>query len=141
MRSGGIHLTDKLTFNYANVNGRYWAQLANKFTATTDTSGNSTGATYLLLNLTDSRPTGGPNNRWLGWSLRCLSTAVEGEESRILKTSLTSKRCKNYNTKLAKFLQNTNKTINTIDKNNNLCYNERIGYFPGNLRGQQRPLF
>ncbi len=105
VRSGYFNLTNSAgTFRRAGAYGQGWSSRAAAYTSST-----SATAYYLEYRPTEVNPSNGPNNRWNGFSLRCLDFAAAGADL------------------LPDFCQNYIKSVNTIDKISNLCYNGGIG--------------
>ena len=82
MRSGyvPVDLNNDVTSRSIGVYGYDWARLAVAWGAVIDGSGTSSTANYLYFNSTTPLPSN-TSRRLNGFVLRCLSTAVEGEES------------------------------------------------------------
>ena len=76
MRSQMVNIQSG-TFYTTKMVGRIWAHSALDYTGNT-VLGNP--ARFLAIKINASEPSSG-DVRWVGVSLRCLSTAVEGEES------------------------------------------------------------
>ena len=74
VRSGFVNLAVSAdTFRYAGVNGIWWSSRA----SSTNASGTTMPSAYtLLFGPTDVNPSYGPWERWIGRSLRCLSTVL-----------------------------------------------------------------
>ncbi len=73
VRSGDVDLhTTTVTFRYAGGVGDWWSSRTGTYTS-------STSATAYYFQVEPSRvlPSYGPSVRWLGFSLRCLSTVLD----------------------------------------------------------------
>ena len=76
VRSGSFYLpgASGATYSYAGVYGRYWSSRG----LSTHANGSAIPSTYYLgFNATDVYPSGGPDTRWDGFPLRCLSTVID----------------------------------------------------------------
>ena len=70
VRSGRLNLTVSAgTLGYAGVSGSWWSSRAAAYTSST-----SATAYYLEFGGSSVYPSNGPNNRWYGFPLRCLSS-------------------------------------------------------------------
>ena len=83
MRSGHIYLAITAgTFRYAGHEGSWWSSRG----SSTRYDGVTTPSAYSLgFNVTAVTPSAGPDVRWHGFPLRCLSTVlvyVEGERQK-----------------------------------------------------------
>ena len=73
MRSGYVRVVSAGTARYAGIYGGSWPRDAVVFSNVTSAT------TYSLrFDSIEVYPSNGPDNRWLGFTLRCLSTALEG---------------------------------------------------------------
>ena len=68
------------TYWHGSLNGYDWSRLALNWGSVTYDSATPSSANDLRFTATDSSHSG-TNQRFFGFALRCLSTAVEGEES------------------------------------------------------------
>ena len=70
VRSGLLNLpgVSGATFSHAGLSGYWWSSRSYS---------DATHAYYLGFNASDVYPSDGPNNRWFGFSLRCLSTVLD----------------------------------------------------------------
>ena len=74
VRSGYINLNNLAgSARHVGDIGYGWPRVAVTFASIADTT-----AYFLDLNTTGVNPSNGPVNRWAGFPLRCLSTALEG---------------------------------------------------------------
>ena len=74
VRSGDIVLNNPAgTVWYAGLLGYAWPRYVGAFSDTTPTT-----AYRFLFNATLAYPSSGPTDHWIGFPLRCLSTALEG---------------------------------------------------------------
>ncbi len=76
MRSGYIALpgVSGATFRFAGQYGYWWSSRG----SSTRYDGVTTPSAYdLSFNATGVNPSDGPDNRWVGYSLRCLSTVLD----------------------------------------------------------------
>ena len=72
VRSGRLNLTVSAgTLGNAGINGYEWSSRGAAYTSST-----SAAAYSLAFNDSTVYPSGGPNNRWYGFPLRCLSTVL-----------------------------------------------------------------
>ncbi len=75
VRSGWIPLSVTAgTFRLAGSAGLWWSSLAS---STRADGAAIPSAYYLGFNTTDVSPSGGPDNRYTGFPLRCLSTVLD----------------------------------------------------------------
>ncbi len=73
VRSGGVDPSVTAgTFRYAGQLGYGWSSRAAAYTSST-----SATAYNLAFNESTVYPSDGPNHRWVGFSLRCLSTVLD----------------------------------------------------------------
>jgi len=74
VRSGFVNLAVSAdTFRYAGVNGIWWSSRA----SSTNASGTTMPSAYFLdFTASTVRPSHGPNTRYFGIPLRCLSTVL-----------------------------------------------------------------
>ena len=82
MRSGYVNVlvSNGVTSWVVGVNGYDWSRLAVDWNSVTYTSATPSTANRLVFTATTPDPSG-TTQRFVGFPLRCLSTAVEGEES------------------------------------------------------------
>ena len=74
MRSGDIKPGNSTgTLRYAGINGAWWSSRM----ADTIWSSAGVGAYELVFLATESHPSRGPDARYQGYSLRCLSTVLD----------------------------------------------------------------
>ena len=76
VRSGYVNLpgVSGATFRNAGINGYGWSSRA----SSTRYDGSAIPSAYNLeFNASAVDPSNGPNERWLGFSLRCLSTVLD----------------------------------------------------------------
>ena len=82
MRSGYLYISDSNKYLVAGRNSDLWSGVASTWGSVTipTSTGINSVAYNLFFDTSDSRSSNAPY-RLYAWSLRCLSTAVEGEES------------------------------------------------------------
>jgi len=72
VRSGYVDLPNTAgTLRYAGLDGYEWSSRGAAYTSST-----SAAAYYLEFNDSTVYPSGGPDARWVGFPLRCLSTVL-----------------------------------------------------------------